>query len=134
VNTGIWDYDDVIDGREEDEMIPFTFGHQFYWAVWTEFESEGISIFGDGLTVESPIDFYSPVEADDELRSAINAVRIRVPDCRNIVGRLYRGPDRRYLLLVEFDSAVGPNALYVDVTNWARANSSWSSARIHQFG
>ncbi len=121
VNTDLWDHDDVIDGNEEDETLSFNFGHQFYWAVWSE--PEQISAVGDGLDVENPVDFYSPVEASDEIRSALSVVTMRAPDRRNVVGRLYRAPDHRYLLLVEYDCAAGASALYFDVTNWAKANS-----------
>lgn len=117
-NTDLWDHDDVLDGSEENETLSFTFGHAFYWAVWTE--TENVSAVGDGLDVESPVVFYSPVEASAEIRSALSVVTMRAPDRRNIVGTLLRSPDRRYLLLIEFDTAAGANALYFDITNWAK--------------
>ena len=126
VNTKIWDHDDVIDGDDidgnvGDQTLPFKFGHEFYWAVWTG--TEDVSAVGDGLNAENPVVLYSPVEASDEIRSALSVVRIRAPDCTNIVGTLLRSLDRRYLLLVEFDTGTGANALYFDITRWANTVS-----------
>jgi spore maturation protein CgeB len=72
------------------------------------------------LSVKNPIVFSPPVSADAEVQSAANLIANRAPDRRNIVGRLFRSPDRRYLLLIEFETAAGANALYFDITNWAK--------------
>ena len=120
VNTEIWDRDDFFDGTEEDETLPFKFGHAFYWAVWTE--PEKISATGDGLAAESPVIIYTAREASDEIRSALRVVSMRAPDRRNVVGTLLRSPDRRYILLVQFDTAGGPSSLYFNVTDWAKAS------------
>lgn len=58
--------------------------------------------------------------ADAEVQSAANLIANLAPDRRNMVGRLFRSPDRRYLLLIEFEMAAGANALYFDITNWAK--------------
>jgi hypothetical protein len=118
VNTEIWTYDDVLDAYEEDETLPFKFGHAFYWAVFTE--TDKISATGDGLAAESPVIIYSAREAYNEIRSALSVVTMRAPDRRNVVGTLLRSPDRRYILFVEFDTAGGTRSLYFDVTNWAK--------------
>ena len=117
VNTDLWDHDDVVDGSEENETLPFTFGQEFYRAVYAE--SEDVSAAGDGLDPESPIIFYAPADESAWIRSALSVVTMRAPDRTNIVGTLLRSPDRRYVLLVEFDTGTGANALYFDVTRWA---------------
>jgi hypothetical protein len=112
----------LFGGDKADEGLSVMFGFYFSAAVHDAQPAE-FGTVGDGLSVSNPIVFSPPVEASAELQSAINLVAKRSPDRHNVVGSLYRNSDRRYLLLVEFDNAAGANAIYFDVTKWAKAKA-----------
>jgi hypothetical protein len=110
---------DLLGGDKGDEMLSVWFGLYFSGAVG-DAKAADMGTTGEGLSVKDPIVFSPAVEAATELQNALNLVAHRAPDRHNIVGSLYRSPDRRYVLLVEFDTAAGANALYFDITNWAK--------------
>ena len=109
---------DLFGGDEAVERLAITFGIYFSSAVHDATPSE-IGNIGKGSSVTDPIVFSPPVEPVAELQSAVNLVAKRAVDRRHLVGSLYRSPEGRYLLLIEFDREAG--ALYFDVTNWAKA-------------
>jgi len=113
VNTGL------IGSDEEGMKLSLHFGFHFPLAV-QDAKAEDLGTTGDGLSVGSPLVFAPPVAPEAEVESAANLIASRAPDRRNIVGTLFRSPERRYLLLIEFDTAAGANALYFDITNWAK--------------
>jgi hypothetical protein len=109
---------DLFGGDKADEQLSITFGIYFSSAAGSA-EAAELGTTGDGLSVTNPLVFSPPVEAPAELQSALNVLAKRAPDRRNLVGYLYRSPDRHYLLRIEYDSAAGANAVYFNVTNWA---------------
>lgn len=109
---------DLLGG--DDGRLAFHFGFHFPGAV-REAQAADLATNGDGLSVNSPIVFSPPATAVDEVQGAVNLVARRAPDRENLVGTLLRSPDHRYLLLIEFENKAGKNALYFDVTNWAKA-------------
>jgi hypothetical protein len=114
VNTGL------IGSDEEGASLSWHFGLHFPLAV-QDAKAEDLGATGDGLSAGSPLVFAPPVAPEAEVQSAVNLIASRAPDRRNMVGTLFRSPDRRYLLLIEFDTAAGANALYFDITDWAKA-------------
>jgi hypothetical protein len=113
VNTGL------IGSDEEGISLSLHFGLHFPLAV-QDAKAEDLGTTGDGLSAGNPLVFAPPVVPEVEVESAVNLITSRAPDRRNMVGTLLRSPDRRYLLLIEFDTAAGSNALYFDITNWAK--------------
>ncbi|WP_119304713.1 hypothetical protein [Dongia deserti] len=110
----------LVGVSKEDERLSIHFGFHCPNAVHDARPADFGSI-GDGLSVNTPIVFSPPVSALAEVQSAVNLVTKRSPDRTNVVGALFRSPEHRYILLVEFDGAAGERALYFDVTNWAIA-------------
>jgi hypothetical protein len=110
---------DLIGSDEEAMTISLHFGLHFPIAV-REAKAEDHATTGDGLSVSNPLVFSPPVSPDAEIQSAVNLIAHRALDRANMVGHLFQSPDRRYLLLIEFDTAAGAKALYFDITEWAK--------------
>ena len=113
MNTGL------IGSDEEGVSLSIHFGLHFPLAV-QDAKAQDLGTVGDGLSAGNPLVFAPPVAPEVEVESAVNLIASRAPDRRNFVGTLLRSPDRRYLLLIEFETAAGANALYFDITNWAK--------------
>jgi hypothetical protein len=78
---------------------------------------------GTGLGVDSPLAF--PALAADLELDAIGAYLARhFPGHDDDIGSLFRAPDKSYLVLAEFETGAGSNALYFDVTRWVEARKA----------
>ncbi len=102
--------------EENDGVIALGF-QLSYGLASREIQAAALETTGSGLTVDDPIRFAT---SDDELQDALNVTAQRNPDWSPAVSRLYRGPDRDYVMLVEFKSPAGMKPLYFDVTEWAK--------------
>lgn len=93
-------------------------GFQLSYALAArEIHASALETTGSGLSVDDPIRI---VNADDQQRDALNVMAHRNPDWIPAIGHLFRGPQRDYVMLVEFKSPTGVTPLYFDVTEWAK--------------
>jgi hypothetical protein len=110
---------ELLSGKDEqDSRLAVVFGFHFAAAA-SDAKTIGALTSSGGLKATDPIRLSPAGAADAELEDALNILAARAPDRDNIVGYLYRSPDRQYVVLIHFDTAAGANSLYFDVTNWA---------------
>jgi hypothetical protein len=110
---------DLKESNDPDGKLMLPFGMLFGGAIRGA-EPTSNSATGTGLTHNDPIVFDAVAE-EAELDAVANYLATKFPDPRNVKGRLYRSPERRYLVWVNFDTRANSNALYFDVTKWAAA-------------
>lgn len=103
---------------KQDSRLSVVFGIYFIGSASDATPTSAATV-GSGLKATDPIRLSLVGAADAELDNALNVLAARAPDRDNIVGQLYRSPDRDYVVLIAFDTAAGANSLYFDVTNWA---------------
>lgn len=78
---------------------------------------------GSGSKVTDPIVFPA-VNDKDEIDAAGDFMADSFPDRADIVGYIFRSPQKRYLMLIEFATDAGANALYFDVSRWVAASEA----------
>ena len=103
---------------EQDSRLSVLFGIHFLGSA-SDAKPTKVPTTGSGLKAIDPIRLSPAGPADAELDNALNILAARAPDRDNLVGHLYRSPERQYVVLIAFDTTAGANSLYFDVTNWA---------------
>jgi len=108
--------------KNDSLLLPVMFGMAFSNAIH-EGTAPAPKHVGDGGRTASPISFPS-VAAGDELDASGDYMAATFPDHEAVVGHLFSGPQDSYLMWVQFKTRAGDNAIYFDVTRWARARKS----------
>lgn len=80
-------------------------------------------VTGTGLAADTPLTFPA-LEANLELTGLGTYLARHFPGHRDVVGSLYRAPDKSYVVRVAFHTLAGANALYFNVTRWAERKKS----------
>ena len=103
-------------------ILPVIFGTGFLAAI-DDGAAPAPRNNGKGDRATNPIAFPA-VPADDELDAAGDYLAERYPGSDGIAGHLFRAPDKRYLMWVEFSTHAGPGALYFDLSRWVAARKA----------
>jgi hypothetical protein len=103
-------------------ILPAIFGMGFMAAVH-EGAAPAPQHSGQGDSTTDPIKFPT-VTDDDELDAAGDYMAATYPGYEAAAGHLFRAPDKRYLMWVEFKTDASPGALYFDVSRWVAARKA----------
>jgi hypothetical protein len=107
---------------EGDSHVQVTFGIIFAGSM-QDGAPPAPSHSGSGSQVDGPI-IFPDVDGKTEIDAAGDFMAENYPDRTDIVGHIFRSPQKRYLMLVEFQTGEGANALYFDVSRWVAATEA----------
>ena len=113
---------DLMDSNDPDHKLTIFFGLLFAGAIKDPKDTSG-STAGTGHSYSDPL-VFSAVADQAELDAIANYLATHFPGHDDVIGHLYRSPEKRYLVWAVFETRAGSNALYFDVTKWATVNRS----------
>lgn len=111
---------DLMEAKDPDEKMSIFFGLHF-WSAMEDAVAAKKTTRGGGLTATDPITLTS-ADPKKELDEIGSYVIDRFPSRDKIKGELYRSPEKRYVLWLQFETSEGARALYFDATGWAETH------------
>jgi hypothetical protein len=81
----------------------------------------GLTYRGAGDSWERPIQVRGQAEALSTIANAYRYIAERFPGSKIASSTLYAGPPPNFVSRIEFESRQGEQALYFDLTDWAKA-------------
>ena len=110
-------------GKDQDLQLALMYGVNATAALPpVEGKAErGLSYSGSGDSWERPIVIHGQAAALGTIDNAYRRIADRFPKSRILSSTLYAGPPPNYVSRIEFSNPEGQQALYFDLTEWARA-------------